>query len=127
MSFQMSYQWATDAAWKSARSGISLHSHTSISKESIGILFEHGARNSFVAYLLRRERERYFRRCGRELDFNRVYWTSPVTPQEALRLESKQIEERLSVRPFVSITDHDEIEANKLLQVVGDGTEIPIS
>lgn len=127
MSFQMSYQWATDAAWKSARSGISLHSHTSISKESIGILFEHGARNSFVAYLLRRERERYFRRCGRELDFNRVYWTSPVTPQEALRLESKQIEERLSVHPFVSITDHDEIEANKLLQVVGDGTEIPIS
>lgn len=127
MSFQMSYQWATDAAWKSARSGISLHSHTSISKESIGILFEHGARNSFVAYLLRRERERYFRRYGRELDFNRVYWTSPVTPQEALRLESQQIEERLSAHPFVSITDHDEIEANKRLQVVGGGADVPIS
>ncbi|MDZ7638582.1 MAG: hypothetical protein U5J83_10115 [Bryobacterales bacterium] len=80
-----------------------------------------------VAWLLERERERYFQRCGKPLDFSRVYWTSPVTPQEAYRLECRQIEDTLGLRPFVSITDHDDIEANLLLQVIEGGEEIPIS
>lgn len=127
MSFQLSYQWSSEKSWNQAQSGFSLHSHSSVSKESVGILFEHGARNPLIAWVLRRERERYARRFGKPLDFSRVYWTSPVTPQEAYRLECRQIEERLGMRPFVSITDHDDIEANVRLQIIEGGQDIPIS
>ena len=127
MAFRLSYQWMCDEAWRSCAIGVSLHSHTSVSKESVGILFEHGARNSLIAWLLNRENERHLRRSGKPLDFNRAYWTSPVTPKEAYRLECNQIEEHLGMRPFVSITDHDDIEANLRLQALTEGNEIPIS
>lgn len=127
MAFRLSYQWMCDEAWKSGTAGVSLHSHTSISKESVGILFEHGARNRLIAWLLKRENDRYFRRSGKPLDFNRSYWTSPVTPKEAYRLERRQIEELLAMRAFVSITDHDDIEANVRLQALAEDDDIPIS
>lgn len=127
MSFRLSYQWMCDQAWRSAATGVSLHSHTSVSKESVGILFEHGARNPLIAWLLNREHERHIRNSGKPLDFNRAYWTSPVTPKEAYRLECRQIEESLAMQPLVSITDHDDIEANLRLQALGEDKEIPIS
>lgn len=127
MAFRLSYQWMCDEAWKSGTAGVSLHSHTSISRESVGILFEHGARNRLIAWLLKRENDRYFRRSGKPLDFNRAYWTSPVTPKEAYRLERRQVEELLAMRAFVSITDHDDIEANLRLQALDEDEDIPIS
>ena len=127
MAFRLSYQWMCDEGWKSGTTGVSLHSHTSVSKESVGILFEHGARNPFIAWLLNRESERYQRHSGKPLDYNRAYWTSPVTPKEAYRLECRQICDSLSMRPFVSITDHDDIEANLRLQALDEGDDIPIS
>ena len=127
MAFRLSYQWMCDAAWKSAVTGVSLHSHTSVSRESVGILFEHGARNPLIAWLLNREQERHIRNSGKPLDFSRAYWTSPVTPKEAYRLECHQIEEQLGMQPCVSITDHDDIEANLRLQALDGGGDIPIS
>lgn len=127
MSFRLSYHWTGEDAWAKSVTGVSLHSHTSVSKESVGILFEHGARNGLISWVLDRERDRYFRRYGKPLDFNRVYWTSPVTPLEAYRLECDQISTRLGLRPLVSITDHDDIEANVRLQVIEGGEDIPIS
>lgn len=127
MSFQLSMAWSEEKAWRNQRKGVSLHSHTSVSRESIGILFEHGARNSLVCWVLDREKARYQRRFGKPLDFERAYWTSPVTPHEAYSLEAKQIEDTLGLPALVSLTDHDEIEANKLLQLVEDGQNIPIS
>ncbi len=127
MSFQLSYAWLPEKNWTSARTGVSLHSHTSISRESIGILFEHGARNPLVSWVLDREKARYLRRFGKPLDFECAYWTSPVTPHEAFTLEAKQIEQTLGLAPLVSLTDHDQIEANKLLQLVEGGQDIPIS
>ncbi|MCU0226968.1 MAG: hypothetical protein MUF01_04975 [Bryobacterales bacterium] len=127
MVFQLSYAWSSEKTFTGARSGVSLHSHTSVSKESIGILFEHGARNSLVSWVLEREKQRYFRRFGKPLDFERAYWTSPVTPHEAFVLEADQIRDTLGLDPLVSITDHDEIEANKLLQLIEGGQDIPIS
>ncbi|MCW5965051.1 MAG: hypothetical protein KIT83_13510 [Bryobacterales bacterium] len=127
MSFHLSFAWSADKAWKGQRAGVSLHSHTSISRESIGILFEHGARNPLVCWVLDREKARYQRRFGKPLDFERAYWTSPVTPHEAYSLEAKQIEVTLGLPALVSLTDHDEIEANKLLQLIEGGEQIPIS
>lgn len=127
MSFTLSYSWKPEKAWKSARCGVSLHSHTSVSRECVGILFEHGARNPVVAWVLAREQRRFQRKHGKALDFKRAYWTSPVTPHEAHRLEARQIQETLGIHPLVSLTDHDEIEANKLLQLIGGEEDIPIS
>jgi hypothetical protein len=127
MSFTLSFAWSPEKPWGSMRSGVSLHSHTSVSRESIGILFEHGARNPVVAWVLRRENERYLRKFGKPLAFDRSYWTSPVTPHQALDIESKQITSAFGLHPMVSITDHDQIEANKLLQLIEEKDDIPIS
>lgn len=127
MSFKLSFAWSGERNWLGSKTGVSLHSHTSVSRESIGILFEHGARNPLVSWVLNREKERYFRRFGKPLDFERAYWTSPVTPHEAFTLETRQIEHSFGLPALVSLTDHDEIEANKLLQLIEGGQDIPIS
>lgn len=127
MSFTVNYFWRPENQWKSARLGLSLHSHTSVSRECVGILFEHGARNPLVAWALAREQRRYQRKYGKALDFKRAYWTSPVTPHEAYSLECEQIRKSLGIRPLVSVTDHDAIEANKRLQLLGEDVDIPIS
>lgn len=129
----VSYSWLpkretpSNANWRSALCGVSLHSHTSVSKECVGILFEHGARNPLVAWVLDREKRRYRARFGKELDFGRAYWTSPVTPHEAHTLEAKQIRTALGMHALVSLTDHDDIEANQLLQLIDGKEDIPVS
>ena len=127
MSFTLGYSWSPQQSWRSMRSGVSLHSHTSVSRECVGILLEHGARNPIVAWVLEREQQRYFRKYGKKIDFKRAYWTSPVTPHQALDLESEQIESTFHLHPMVSLTDHDQIEANKLLQLIDGKDDIPIS
>ena len=127
MAFKLSYAWSPEKAWIGYRTGVSLHSHTSLSKESLDILIEHGARNPVVSWLVEREQQRCARRHGKRIDFGRAYWTSPVTPHEAFSLECRQIEKDLGLHPLVSLTDHDEIEANRLLQLIDGGHEIPIS
>ena len=54
----------------------------------------------------------------------RAFWRPPLTPREALDLESRQIE-TLGLDPMVSLTDHDDIQAGALLAVVDP--KVPIS
>lgn len=63
---------------------------------------------------------------GNSVDFARAYWTPPLTPASALRLEQKQIA-ALGLRPMVSLTDHDSIEAPATLQVTENREEVPVS
>ena len=60
------------------------------------------------------------------VDFARAHWTPPLTPASALRLEQEQIA-GLGLRPMVSLTDHDSIEAPMALQVTADCAEVPVS
>jgi hypothetical protein len=71
---------------------------------------------------------RYQRRRGAQpaVDFSRAYWTPPLTPASALRLERAQIE-NLGLLPLVSLTDHDNIEAGLTLQVTSPRRETPVS
>lgn len=57
----------------------------------------------------------------------RMWWTSPVSPRFALDIERGQIEERLGLRPIVSLSDHDNIEAPLRLQVMEPNETTPIS
>ena len=60
------------------------------------------------------------------MDLRRGWWTPPLGPLEAYRLEAGQIE-GLGLQAMVSLTDHDDIEAPMSLQSVETGGSIPIS
>ncbi len=60
------------------------------------------------------------------LQFDRAYWTPPMTGRLALGLEQRQIES-IGLRPMVSLSDHDTIEASQLLRVVPETSDVPVS
>jgi hypothetical protein len=57
----------------------------------------------------------------------RMWWTSPLSANQAFQVEKKQIAETLGVNPIVSITDHDNIDAPVKLQTFADNAIAPIS
>ncbi|MBE7158591.1 MAG: hypothetical protein INR62_09200, partial [Rhodospirillales bacterium] len=61
------------------------------------------------------------------LDYGRGYWTPPLSPRQAYRLEEKQINRRLGLPALVSLTDHDNLEAPKLLRLLPRFAETPLS
>jgi hypothetical protein len=109
------------------RAAASLHCHTSFSKELLTFIPHYAAMIPIVSRLFRVEMDRYLTLHGRTVDFNRAYWTPPVAPRQVLEMETLQIESRLGLPAFVSITDHDDIEASLRLQVIDSGRRIPIS
>jgi hypothetical protein len=69
---------------------------------------------------------KHYERGPRRVDFARAWWTPPLSPASALRLERDQIA-NLGLRPIVSLTDHDDIAAGLALSVTADPAETPIS
>ena len=103
---------------------ISLHSHTMYSREYLGRLPKYIAKVPIGHFILEREIGRLHMYEGRIFDFNKFFWTPPLSPKEAFSLEKKQIEENLGMKGFVSLTDHDNIEAGLHLRML-QGTEDP--
>jgi hypothetical protein len=122
----ISYLWRDKKASEGFRSGISLHSHTNQSQETLDFLANWGNQYPWVRSLLVRAEERAKRLFGVRLDYAASYWTPPMTPKLAFDLESRQIE-KLDLRPMVSITDHDNITAPMLLRTVPSARQIPVS
>lgn len=52
---------------------------------------------------------RFFKRNGHALNYENGWWTPPLSPIEALHLETRQIEQ-LGFAPMVSLSDHDTID-----------------
>lgn len=106
--------------------GVSLHSHTSCSIESLDFIHKIGQAwpggKAVTRYYVRRVRERY----GIELDFERAHWRPPLQPRAAYKLESRQIS-NFGLRPLVSITDHDTLEGTLLLRTLPMSRHIPMS
>lgn len=97
---------------------VSLHSHTYHSKENLDFLpcyieFHH---IPILSRLIQSERRRYNNESGKTVDFRRAYWTPPVSPRMVFDSEASQIENKLGLRPLVSITDHDTIAGSVALQ-----------
>jgi len=124
---ELRFLWENAGDARPFRTGVSLHSHTMHSHEEISFLPRYAYQVPLVAQAVRRQERVYREQWGRDLDYSRVYWTPPLPPREALRLERTQIEERLGVEGIVSITDHDEIEACLQLQVIDSGRPVPVS
>jgi hypothetical protein len=122
----ISYLWRDKDAPKSFRSGVSLHSHTNQSHETLDFLANFGNQYPVMRPLLSRLERRAEQMHGVRVDYAASYWTPPMTPKLAFDLEMRQIE-KLGMAPMVSITDHDNIKAPMLLRTVPSARQIPVS
>jgi hypothetical protein len=108
------------------RTGVSLHGHTSHSKESLYFI-EHLARKvAPIRMALDRGAAQYRSFYGADMDLSRAWWTPPLSAYQAWDLESRQIRERFEMDALVSLTDHDDIEAGVVLQLREECRPMPI-
>jgi hypothetical protein len=124
---QISYLWKNPDAARDFSTGVSLHSHTNHSKETLDFVVKLVSGNSFWGRLFRRLETMHAKHAVVKLDYNRAYWTPPLTPRLAFDLERRQIESKLQRNALISITDHDNIEAPQLLRTVTSARHIPVS
>ena len=122
----ISYLWRDKDAPRSFRTGVSLHSHTNQSRETLDFLANFGNQFPVMRPLLSRLERRAEQMHGIRIDYSASYWTPPMTPKLAFDLEMRQIE-KLGLSPMVSITDHDNIKAPMLLRTVPSARQIPVS
>ena len=122
----ISYQWRDRKASQGFRSGVSLHSHTNQSHETLDFLANFGNQYPWMRPLLSRLERRSERMHGLRVNYAASYWTPPMTPKLAFNLETRQIE-KLDLAPMVSLTDHDTINAPMLLRTVPSARRIPVS
>jgi hypothetical protein len=123
----VSYLWREPEAAKGFTTGVSLHSHTNQSKETLDFISELSKDWSMLQPVMRWAERRGKRLTGIDPDYARAYWTPPLTPSLAFDLERRQIENKLQIQGLVSITDHDDINAPMLLRTVPSSRHIPVS
>ena len=122
----ISYLWRDPHAPSGFRTGISLHSHTNQSSETLDFLANFGNQYPVMRPLLSRFERRSKDKYGIAINYAAAYWTPPMTPKLAFDLERTQIE-KLDIAAMVSITDHDTINAPMLLRTVPSARQIPVS
>jgi hypothetical protein len=123
----ISYLWREPEAAKGFVTGVSLHSHTNQSKETLDFISELSKEWGLLQPVMRWAERRSIRLTGIPADYARAYWTPPLTPSLAYDLERRQIEDTLELPGLVSITDHDNINAPMLLRSVPSSRHIPVS
>lgn len=123
---RISTNWKEPLAVSPYETGVSLHSHTSLSEETLDFIHVLGLALPGGKALTRHYETRCRERYGLTLDFKRANWRPPLLPRMAYEVESEQIQ-RLGLYPLVSITDHDTIEAALLLRTVPSSRHIPMS
>lgn len=106
--------------------GVSLHGHTKHSRESLRFIGSFLRRHPMLRSWMVKQEVRCQQIHGFDLDFDRAYWTPPVTGELAYELEQRQIL-ALGMRPMVSLSDHDNIEASTLLRARPGMEDVPIS
>jgi hypothetical protein len=120
------YHWQKESI-PEFRTGVSLHSHTLHSRESLDFIERATANTLWLSGAIRKQREKYRAVKGRELDLKRAWWTPPLSGRQAVDLEKRQIERRLAMEALVSITDHDNIDGCLSLQVLEETRDVPVS
>jgi len=124
-SFQLFWQTPTTPA--GFRSGVSLHSHTMYSEESLDMVPRYTAKVPYLGHAIRKQEDEYHRINNKNFSFEDAFWTPPLAPRQAYRLEEKQIKRKFKLPAFVSLTDHDDIRAGTQLHVLDRFKNIPIS
>lgn len=119
--------WRNRRACEALRTGVSLHSHTLLSREYLNFVPRYLSALPLAGWLVRREARRHGLPDIPCADFSRAWWTPPLSARAAWKLESSHIEAHLQLRAMVSITDHDNIEASTHLQALDESRSAPIS
>ena len=121
------FLWQGHSVAERFQSGVSLHSHTMFSEESLDMVPRYTAKLPYLGQAVRQQEAEYHARRERAFDFNYAFWTPPLAPRQAYRLEEKQIRRRLQLRPLVSLSDHDDTRAGMLLRVIDQYNKMPVS
>jgi hypothetical protein len=119
-------QWNAPFLTRRFAAGVSLHSHTLYSKETLDFLYRAARQWPLLRAAIRKGESRHREVHRSDLDLARAWWTPPLGPHQAWRLEGSQIA-ALELDPLVSLTDHDDIEAPVSLQVLEESKGAPIS
>lgn len=119
--------WRDRSIHPQFRSGVSLHSHTMYSEESLEVIPRYTARVPYLAKQILQESDRYRSHHGQPLDFANAFWTPPLSPRQAFQLEEKQVELQFGLKGLVSLTDHDNIRAGAQLRVLDEFQHAPVS
>jgi hypothetical protein len=114
------FVWRDPRSAEGFHSAVSLHGHTMHSVECLSFLPRHLHHVPGISQVV----SHYER--ARRVDFARAWWTPPLSPASALDLERNQLA-GLGLRPMVSLTDHDDIEAGLALGVTADSADTPVS
>ncbi len=124
---KMQFFWRDCFVGSEFRTGVSLHSHTMYSEESLDMVPRYTGKVPHLEAAIRRQQAEYGRRTGRGFDFSDAFWTPPFAPRQAYRIEEKQIQRSFQRPALVSMTDHDDIRAGMLLRVLERYRGAPIS
>jgi len=117
---KVKFVWREPRSADGFHSAVCLHGHTMHSVECLSFLPRHLHHVPGISQVVS-----YYERA-RRVDFARAWWTPPLTPASALRLEREQIA-ALGLRPMVSLTDHDDIEGGLAVGVTADPADTPVS
>lgn len=107
-------------------SAVSLHCHSSRSKETLKFVPHLARQLPVLAKCFDRSMGVYERHHGEPLDFGRWYWRPPLDPAAVFASEYEHLSRRLDCRALVSLTDHDNMEGPKALRAAGRA-DVPLS
>lgn len=122
----LQFLWQDSGVGRRFGAAVSLHSHTCHSWESLRWLAGFQSHWPALPFVLRLAGWQHRRATGKKLDLARTFWTPPLHPVEALRLEAKQIHD-LGLPALVSLTDHDDLESGFSLLLASDSRSAPVS
>ena len=108
------------------KTGVSLHCHTEHSKEMLDFLPHYAEKLPIIAQFWRRERKNYIKREGRGIDFSTAHWSPPLSAKDVYDIEKRQINDA-GLDAIISLTDHDSIEANLIVNEAAPEESAPIS
>jgi len=117
--------WREPRAKDGYSTAVSLHSHTMHSREGLTFIPRVLRRVPLAHAALQKIEERHRRTTGKPIPFERAFWRPPLHPHAAYDLEAAQIRNLLGLRPLVSLTDHDSLEACAELDAIG--IDVPYS
>ena len=116
---RLQFFWRDSTVPRGMRSGVSLHSHTMYSQEGFEVIPD---------WIIRMGKLKLFGEpVQHKFEFRRGFWTPPLAPRQAYRLEEKQIEREFDLPALVSLTDHDDIRAGFTLRILPRFSHIPVS
>jgi hypothetical protein len=110
------FLWKEPSVSRRFRSGVSLHSHTLYSEENLDVLPRHIGKIPILSKTL-----------DASVDYKQAFWTPPLSPRQAYRLEEKQINRRLQLPALISLSDHDDLRAGTMLRVLPRYDKTPLS